>query len=276
MGFSSSLIWKEIFDKIEKIPSFIEDNNKQLNCKKREVLAMKKELDEIEERKKHLQQNMKESLLEINQLKKLKPFDKYKFEFYDPIRDHVQSRMEIENEIVINIENQFKNEIEDFTSLNDHKNPSKPKLTLILNACGISNETLKKLNGNLDGLEFIGCNINDLCSSCDINQFQIKKDLEYIQSMFMDHVLPDKNHDSVCSVCSAKNSRDLIKLLKRKKKKFDHQILKKNHINGRRFLCITLNDLRNEFGITDRDIVKDYFAAINSLRKLHKSAISDI
>lgn len=262
LGSPKATLWDKIPTNANADKIRLDKIENHISTKKREIEELKQKIQTFTQNLRALEKEKDGMLLNplISFFKKLDPDQTSLFQ------QIIQKRAAIESQLVQQIQTQAMKDVTGFSAFNPQICES-VSLSCIFNILGISQPTIRKLL-DLDAENFLFDQVSSLCASFNIQDFRDIKALEYCHSMLSRKKIPFDGHDD-CTVCAANSPQKLYELLKSRDFDFDPSVLIEKNIDGRRFLAINANDLKNEFKITDIELCKVFRFAVLELRKLH-------
>jgi len=262
IGFSDSLVWHEIAEKMKKLPEKQKEKEKQLATLKKEEQNILEKLQQLEEEKAKLDDVLKNTQHEKKILKnEIQSWLQFKKTHFQQTSRFVQTIAEKEKKLAQQMDTCRLSE-DEFTS---HCTGDAP-LSLVFNAIGLSEQSIKQLE-YLDEFEFLNTIIQMEDNACTIpigEQFE----LAYCQKLWNEQgVFPSNDHKENCIVCDHSVPEDLCHLIEEHEKPFDMDWIKKEKITGRRLIGMPLSNIRNIFP-NNKEIKSTWIY----FQKIHKQA----
>jgi len=275
IGFSDNLLWKEIADNIQKLPSQFQEQEARITQLTEEEMEISNELRQLEEQK-----NILETKLQATRATKIalqnqcQPWESFK-EKYHRVVTFANNCAAVEKKLATAIDNQL---AADPAAFSAEMKGDKP-LSLVFNAFGMSAATIKKLHFT-DGYEFLDPGFLVTCKDLEL-PIGDQYDLTFLQQVLSNENfnLLKQEHIEECCVCNSDTAERLCDLMQEHKESLAKatanpvvdltdllDYVKRFNITGRQFLGISVRDLRASFP-------KERFADINKIhayfKKLH-------
>jgi len=268
LGSPSSLIWKEILDKIESLEDpllKLENESQQIaarrNTIKNSVNSFQAEIKKRQEEVKQLQIKLNQSNEEDQKLQKreqeiLQLKSKQIFKKKDLVS--IASDFKQKEETLISNLKKAVSQTNCLESGKDAK-PDEACLPHFLNVCGVSQDSIMKLFG-YNGEDFMSMSEEDF-EDCGIGKKEFGK-LFYSISFLRQSCFPGPDHDEVCPICST-CSGNLENLINEHGLYYDDKF---KGIDGRDLLYYSLKELKpNKLFESKKTILK--------FRKIHEDSM---
>merc|ERR1712063_111156 len=242
IGFSDSLVWTEILEKMKKLPEEHKEKEKKIEILTKEEQKIFTKLRQLEEEKAKLEELLKNTQHEKKILEnEIQPWLEFKETHFQKASQFVQTIAEKEKKLTKQMD-ACRLSDDEFTS---HCSGDTP-LSLVFNAIGLSEQSIKQLE-YLDEFEFLNTNIQIECKARKIpigEQFE----LAYCQQLWKEQgVFPNKLHEENCIVCGHLTPEELCSLIAEHEKPFDLDWIKREKITGRRLIGMQVSDIRDIF-----------------------------
>ena len=247
--------WSEVHEILTNLPQTIQDVPSKIEEETQTINDLEEQIKYLQDKLK-IHQSMKCTLEE-----QLEGWKKNKEEV--PEFTETSSKLKnIEESLSDEVITQLDDSIEDLSSLCDSSD--KTTLSLVLNACGLSSDTILKLS-HMDGYDFLRCRIEGEYSYSYFSSFGEFKDLVYCHEMLKEHhpfkTIPYNNpenedhHFYACPICYY-DADNLYELLKGEYHiEIDEELFKSHNITGSRLLMMTMKDFTGPlFNMTQQKV----------------------
>jgi len=237
-----------------------------------QIAEMKREQNALKQEVSELQQEMKEST------KLLDTWEAFRKEILPTAMQSVQSAVKVEQKLVADLVEQMRDDPSALAALSDVQS-DKPKLSLVFNMAGLSEDVIAKLSG-VTGEEFV----NPPSFRASIPFFDLtftdQKDLEYCHFMMGCGQFPFEDHGDQCVVCCCDTAEKLYDLLEEHSDDVDISVLNLNmleshSITGPRALVLTRPDMKSLLKKNSIDKVNKVVRIVLYLLKLHRDSIKN-
>jgi len=263
IGFSDSLVWQEINEKMKKLPKEHEEKEEKFEMLKTEEQKILEQLLQLEKAK--LEEILKKTQHEKKKLEKeIQPWLHFKETHFQKASQFVQTIAEKEKNLAKRMD-ACRLSDDEFTSNCMGDTP----LSLVFNAIGLSKQSIKQLQ-YLDEFEFLNANIH---MECKPRKIPIKEQFElaYCQKLWNEQgVFPNKLHKNECTVCDHSTPEALCHLMEEHEKPFNMYWIKRENITGRRLIGMTVSHIRDIF--PNNNEIKSTWMYF---QRIHKQAVKN-
>ena len=260
VGFSDDYLWPSMKNIANKLSEMSNQKDQDLQKIDKTIDDAKKELEDLETRKIHLQKVIQDGSAkkeEINQQKQtLVDF----IGLVDKKDDFFETMIQQEANIVKKAEKAFENMEDDIN------------LQVIFNCYGFSSQNIKPFK-NVSFDQFLNDETLALCNEKNIQNPDVKLDFCYVHYMLSNDKLPNQEHIQNCLVCICESSQELFNLLQERDDcdfdELDLNFLKTYCMNGPRIISITFDQLQSVFPTLPNNKKRHFTRAHNLLKRLH-------
>jgi len=256
MGFSDNLLWKEIVDNIQTLPSQFQEQEERITKLTEEEMKISNALKELDEQKMHLETNLRTiQAAKIALQDQCQPWLSFKGK-YKQVATFANNCAAVEEQLAAALDEQLAVDPSSFTAELKGDTP----LSLVFNAFGMSAATIKKLH-HVDAKGFLDPGFLVACKELDLPPGD-QYDLAFLHNVFLHENLNQLRHEHMdnCPICSSDTSQLLCYLIEEHKESLGKatanptvditdlfDFVNRFNITGRKFLGASVSDLRNHF-----------------------------